>query len=161
MSYWSLLKLSLFWCNFSTKETYFGQKYSPKNKYFFSSFNNDRNLSLDNKTKDYVDRISGGQVNSLKEVTQLRCIYQVLKFPNKLLNIIVKVEFTPFWGCPQLDHPVTCENINCYSKIQIISSIKSYNFLITCLLWLQRQQNHLWSYNNNNLSMWTTHDEAW
>ena len=131
----------------------FRTKIFTKKKNFFSSFNNDRNLSLDYKTKDYVDRISGGQVNSLKEVTQLRCIYQVLKFPNKLLNIIVKVEFTPFWGCPQLDHPVTCENINCYSQIQIISSIKSYNFLITCLLWLQRQQNHLWSYNNNNLSM--------
>ena len=29
-----------------------GQKYSPKNKYFFASFNNDRGLSLDDKTKD-------------------------------------------------------------------------------------------------------------
>ena len=74
----------------------FRTKIFTKKKNFFSSFNNDRNLSLDYKTKDYVDRISGGQVNSLKEVTQLRCIYQVLKFPNKLLNIIVKVEFTPF-----------------------------------------------------------------
>ena len=26
----------------------------PKNKYFFASFNNDRGLSLDDKTKDYV-----------------------------------------------------------------------------------------------------------
>ena len=42
-----------------------------KNKYFFASFNNDRGLSLDNKTKDYVDRNIGGQVNSLHEVTQL------------------------------------------------------------------------------------------
>ena len=50
---------------------YVGQKYSPKNKYFFASFNNDRGLSLDDKTKDYVDRNTGGQVNSLHEVTQL------------------------------------------------------------------------------------------
>ena len=42
-----------------------------KNKYYFSSFNNDRGLSLDDKTKDYVDRNTGGQVNSLHEVTQL------------------------------------------------------------------------------------------
>ena len=38
---------------------------------FLSSFNNDRGLSLDDKTKDYADRNSGGQVNSLHEVTQL------------------------------------------------------------------------------------------
>ena len=31
----------------------------------------DRGLSLDDKTKDYVDRSTGGQVNSLQEVTQL------------------------------------------------------------------------------------------
>ena len=42
-----------------------------KNKYFFASFNNNRGLSLDDKTKDYVDRNTGGQVNSLQEVTQL------------------------------------------------------------------------------------------
>ena len=42
-----------------------------KNKYFFVSFNNDRGLSLDDKTKDYVDRNTGGRVNSLHEVTQL------------------------------------------------------------------------------------------
>ena len=42
-----------------------------KKKYFFASFNNDRVLSLDYKTKDYVDRNTGGQVNSLHEVTQL------------------------------------------------------------------------------------------
>ena len=41
---------------------YVGQKYSPKNQYFFASFNNDRGLSLDDKTKDYVDRNNGGQV---------------------------------------------------------------------------------------------------
>ena len=50
---------------------YVGQKYSPKNKYFFASFNNDRGLSLDDKTKDCVDKNTGGQVNSLYEVTQL------------------------------------------------------------------------------------------
>ena len=43
----------------------------PKNKYFFASFSNDRGLSLDDKTKDYVDRNTGGQVYSLHEVTQL------------------------------------------------------------------------------------------
>ena len=48
-----------------------GQKYSPKNKYFFASFNNDRGVSLDDKTKDYDDRNTGGRVNSLHEVTQL------------------------------------------------------------------------------------------
>ena len=47
------------------------QKYSPKNKYFFASFKNDRGLSLDDKTKDHADRNTGGQVNSLHEVTQL------------------------------------------------------------------------------------------
>ena len=46
-------------------------KIFTKNKYFFASFNNDRGLSLDDKTKDYVDRNTGGQVNSLHEVTQL------------------------------------------------------------------------------------------
>ena len=38
---------------------------------FFASFNNYRGLSLDDKTKGYVDRNTGGQVNSLHEVTQL------------------------------------------------------------------------------------------
>ena len=37
-----------------------------------ASFNNDRGLSLDDKTEDYVDRNAGGQVQSLHEVTQLR-----------------------------------------------------------------------------------------
>ena len=53
------------------KEKYVGQKYSPKNKYFFASFNNNRGLSLDNKTKDYVHRNIVGAVYSLHEVTQL------------------------------------------------------------------------------------------
>ena len=50
---------------------YVGQKYSPKNKYFFASFNNDRGLSLGDKTKDYVDRNIGGQVYSSHEVIQI------------------------------------------------------------------------------------------
>ena len=29
----------------------------PKNKYFFASFNNDRRLSLEDRTKDYVEEI--------------------------------------------------------------------------------------------------------
>ena len=33
--------------------------------------NNDRGLSLDDKTKDYAVRNTRGQVNSLHEVTQL------------------------------------------------------------------------------------------
>ena len=33
------------------KEKYVGQKYSPKNKYFFASFSNDRGVSLDDQTK--------------------------------------------------------------------------------------------------------------
>ena len=40
-------------------------------KYFFASFNNDRGLSLDDKTKDYVVRNTVGLVYSLHEVTQL------------------------------------------------------------------------------------------
>ena len=50
---------------------YVGQKYSPKNKYFFASFDNDRGLSLDDKTRYYVDRNTVGLVYSLHEVTQL------------------------------------------------------------------------------------------
>ena len=46
-------------------------RYSPKNKYFFASFNNDRDLSLGDEIKDYVDRNTVGQVYSLHEVTQL------------------------------------------------------------------------------------------
>ena len=48
-----------------------GTKFSPINKYFFTSFNNKRGLSLGNKTKDCEDRKTGGQVDSLHEVTQL------------------------------------------------------------------------------------------
>ena len=44
---------------------------NQKNKYFLSSSNNDRGISLDDKTTDYVDRNIGGQVYSLHEVTQL------------------------------------------------------------------------------------------
>ena len=43
----------------------------PKNKCFFASSSNDRELSLDDKTKDFVGRNTGGQVYSLHEVTQL------------------------------------------------------------------------------------------
>ena len=46
-------------------------KYLPKNEYFLASSSNDRGLTLDDKTKDYVDRNTGGQVYSLHEVTQL------------------------------------------------------------------------------------------
>ena len=46
-------------------------EYSPKNKYFFASFNNNRGLSLDDKTKDYVDRNTENRVYSLHEATQL------------------------------------------------------------------------------------------
>ena len=47
------------------------ENYSPKSNFFFASFSNDRELSLDDKAEDYVDRNTGGQVNSLHEVTQL------------------------------------------------------------------------------------------
>ena len=60
----------MFWYYYSTLEKYFGQKYPPKNKYLFASFNNDRRLRLEDKTNDYVDRNIGGQVCSLHEVTQ-------------------------------------------------------------------------------------------
>ena len=47
-----------------------GQKYSPKNQYFFASFNNDRGLSLNDKTKDYVDRNTVGlKINFYKNTT--------------------------------------------------------------------------------------------
>ena len=48
-----------------------GKKYSPKNKYFFASFNNDWGLSLEDKTKDYLDGNTGGRVYSLRKVTYL------------------------------------------------------------------------------------------
>ena len=47
------------------------KKYSPQNKYFFASFNNDGRLSLDDKTKDNVDRNTEGLIYSLHEVAQL------------------------------------------------------------------------------------------
>ena len=43
-------------------------------------------------------------------------------------HLILTVEFNPFWGYCQLDHPVTYENTKCYSHIQIITWVKSYNF---------------------------------
>ena len=42
-----------------------------KKKYYFASSSDDRGLSLDDKTKDYVDRNTRGQGYSLHEVTQL------------------------------------------------------------------------------------------
>ena len=50
---------------------YVEQKYSPKNRYFFASFRNDRGLSLDDKRKDDIHRNTVGVVYSLHEVTQL------------------------------------------------------------------------------------------
>ena len=46
--------------------------HQKKNECFLASFNNERGLSLDDETKDYVDRNTGSQVYSLHEVTQLR-----------------------------------------------------------------------------------------
>ena len=46
--------------------------HQKKNECFLASFSNERGLSLDDETKDYVDRNTGGQVYSLHEVTQLR-----------------------------------------------------------------------------------------
>ena len=46
----------------------------------------------------------------------------------QIIHLIATVEFIPFWGYLQLDHPVTRENIKYYSHIQIITWIKSYNF---------------------------------
>ena len=39
----------------------------------------------------------------------------------QISHLVVTVKFTPFLGYLQLDHPVTCENIKCYSHIQIIT----------------------------------------
>ena len=47
------------------------EKYPPKNKYFFASFNNDRELSLDDKTKDCVNKIPVGLVHSLHHTTRV------------------------------------------------------------------------------------------
>ena len=46
----------------------------------------------------------------------------------QISHLVVTVKFTPFCGYLQLDHPVTYENIKCYSHIQIITRIKRYNF---------------------------------
>ena len=46
-------------------------KIFTKKKHFFASFNNDKELTLEDKTKDYVDRNTGGLVYSLHEVIQL------------------------------------------------------------------------------------------
>ena len=46
-------------------------KIFTKKKNFFASFNNNRGLSLDDKTKDYVHKNTVGLVHSLHEVTQL------------------------------------------------------------------------------------------
>ena len=47
------------------------EKYSPKNKYFFPSFNNDRELSLDDKTKDCANKITVGLVHSLHHTNRV------------------------------------------------------------------------------------------
>ena len=47
------------------------EKYLPKNKYFFASLNNDRELSLDDKTKDCVNKIPVGLVHSLHQTTRV------------------------------------------------------------------------------------------
>ena len=39
----------------------------------------------------------------------------------KSSDLFATVEFTPFRHHLQLDHPVTCENIKCYSHIQILA----------------------------------------
>ena len=49
----------------------FNKNIHQKNKHFFASFNNDRGLSLDDKTKDYFHRNTVGPVHSLHEVAQL------------------------------------------------------------------------------------------
>ena len=40
---------------------------------------------------------------------------------------IVTIKFALLWCYLQLDHPVTCKNIKCYSHIQIVTRIKSCN----------------------------------
>ena len=49
----------------------------------------------------------------------------------QISHLIVTVEFAPFGTYRQLDHPVICGNIKCYSHNQIITWIKSYIW-ITC-----------------------------
>ena len=60
-------------CSFSTTLKGLITVYlSPWNLFFkHILLSNDRGLSLNDKTKDHVDRNAGGQVNSLQEVTQL------------------------------------------------------------------------------------------
>ena len=53
-------------------------KFSPNNKYDFASFNNDRALSLDDKTKDYVDRNTGGRV--IRHTTRVICTVKICIF---------------------------------------------------------------------------------
>ena len=55
---------------------------------------------------------------------------------------IVTVKLTPLWCYLQLDHPVTCENIKCYSHIQIVTRVKSYNLFNNLLpsIVLQREK---------------------
>ena len=47
------------------------EKYSPKNKYLFASLSNDRELSLDDKTKDCANKITVGLVHSLHHTTRV------------------------------------------------------------------------------------------
>ena len=39
----------------------------------------------------------------------------------QISHLILTVEFNPFLGYLQLNHPVTCEIIKCYSPIQTIT----------------------------------------
>ena len=55
-----------------------------------------------------------------------RCIYQVLKFPNWSPYCYMCTQVHVFSGPSQLDNPVTCKNIKCYSHVQIIHWIKSF-----------------------------------
>ena len=92
---------------------------------------------------DYTGHVGGSCLGTDISITSSNCnhqnckpscIYQVLKFQIESSDLFVTVEFTPFWGHLQLDHPVTCENIKCYSHIQILAWIKVIIFLITCFL---------------------------
>ena len=49
-----------------------------------------------------------------------RCIYQVLKFPNWSPYCYMCTQVHAFSGPSQLNNPVTCKNIKCYSHVQII-----------------------------------------
>ena len=63
-------------------------------------------------------------------ITSANCNHHVCKLTEGVFTkyssfltsyLVFTVEFTPFLGCLQLDHPVTCENIKCYSHTQIIT----------------------------------------